>query len=225
MAVQQQVPAEVIATKRGAAQRGDERDTAPMVVIQPSRGPIALNLRDLWRYRDLLYILAWRDVKVRYKQTALGAAWAIIQPVVNMVIFTVIFGHVAHLPSGGVPYAVFTLAALLPWTYFAYVLTQSGESLVVNANMISKVYFPRLVLPVSAALAGLVDFGVAFIVFVGMMLFFHVHPGTGLLFLPLFLLLAIAAALSMGIWLSALNVKYRDVRYTLPFLMQVWLYA
>jgi lipopolysaccharide transport system permease protein len=203
----------------------DGGGAAPTVVIQPSRGLAALNLRDLWRYRDLLYILAWRDVKVRYKQTALGAAWAIIQPVVNMVIFTVIFGHVAHLPSNGVPYAVFTLAALLPWTYFSYVLTQSGESLVGNANMISKVYFPRLVLPVSAALAGLVDFAVAFIVLAGMMLFFHVHLGIGLLFLPFFLLLAIAAALSVGIWLSALNVKYRDVRYTLPFITQVWLYA
>jgi lipopolysaccharide transport system permease protein len=225
MAVQEHAPAARIAAAHRAADSGDQRYTAPTVVIQPSRGPVALNLRDLWRYRDLLYILAWRDVKVRYKQTALGAAWAIIQPVFNMIIFTVIFGHVAHLPSNGVPYAVFTLAALLPWTYFSYVLQQSGESLVENARMISKVYFPRLVLPISAALAGLVDFGVAFVVLVGMMLFLHVHPGIGLLFLPLFLLLAIAAALSAGIWLSALNVKYRDVRYTLPFLTQVWLYA
>src|SRR5438067_1500328 len=139
MAVQEQTPADLIAAERRATEGTDHGHTAPTVVIQPSRGPIALNLRDLWRYRDLLYILAWRDVKVRYKQTALGAAWAIIQPVVNMVIFTVIFGHLAHLPSSGVPYAVFTLTALLPWTYFSYVLAQSGESLVGNANMISKV--------------------------------------------------------------------------------------
>jgi len=195
------------------------------VVIRPSRGFVSLNLRDLWNYRDLLYILAWRDVKVRYKQTALGAGWAIIQPVFNMVIFTVIFGHVAHLPSDGVPYALFTLAALLPWTYFSYVLTNSGESLVENGRMISKVYFPRLVLPISAALAGLVDLAVAFVVYVVMMLFFHMHPGIGLLFLPFFILFGIAAGLSFGIWLSALNVKYRDVRYTIPFLTQVLLYA
>jgi len=195
------------------------------VVIRPSRGFVSLNLRDLWTYRDLLYILAWRDVKVRYKQTALGAGWAIIQPVFNMVIFTVIFGHVAHLPSDGVPYALFTLAALLPWTYFSYVLTNSGESLVENGRMISKVYFPWLVLPLSAALAGLVDLAVAFVVYVVMMLFFHRHPGIGLVFLPFFVLFGIAAGLSIGIWLSALNVKYRDVRYTIPFLTQVLLYA
>ena len=198
---------------------------ASTVVIQPSHGRVAINLHDLWRYRDLLYILAWRDVKVRYKQTALGAAWAIIQPVFNMFVFTIIFGHVAHLPSEGVPYALFTLTALLPWTYFAYVLMESGESLVENGRMISKVYFPRLVLPVSAALAGLVDFAVAFAVLIGLMLIYHVHPGMGVVLLPLFLLFAIAAGLAFGVWLSALNVKYRDVRYTLPFLTQVLLYA
>ena len=198
---------------------------APVTVIRPSRGLVALNLRDLWRYRDLLYILAWRDVKVRYKQTALGAAWAVIQPVFNMIIFTIIFGHLAHLPSEGVPYALFTLTALLPWNYFAYVLTQSGESLVANGNMISKVYFPRLVLPVAAALAGLVDLAVAGVVLVGMMLFYHVHPGIDIVFLPLFVLFGIVAGLAVGLWLSALNVKYRDVRYTIPFLVQVGLYV
>lgn len=223
MTAQEHVAAELVAGTQPSAQAGYR--TAPVVVIEPSHGLVKLNLRDLWRYRDLLYILAWRDVKVRYKQTALGAGWAIIQPVFNMIIFTLIFGHVAHLPSDGVPYAVFTLTALLPWTYFAYVLTQSGESLVENARMITKVYFPRLVLPVAAALAGLVDFVISFVVLVGLMLFFHVHPGVGVVFLPFFLLLAVVAGLSAGIWLSALNVKYRDVRYALPFLTQVWLYA
>lgn len=219
---------ERIAAGQVAAPRGDVVvgvAEAPVTVIQPSRGLVALNLRDLWRYRDLLYILAWRDVKVRYKQTALGAAWAIIQPVFNMVVFTVIFGRVAHLPSEGVPYALFTLAALLPWNYVAYVLTNAGESLVANGNMISKVYFPRLVLPVAAALAGLVDLAVASVVLAGLMLFYHVHPGVGIVALPLFVLFAVMAGLAAGLWLSALNVKYRDVRYTIPFLVQVGLYA
>ena len=207
------------------ARAGMDVAAPPVTIIRPSRGLVALNLRDLWRYRDLLYILAWRDVKVRYKQTALGAAWAIIQPVFNMIIFTVIFGHLAHLPSEGVPYALFTLTALLPWNYFAYVLAQSGESLVANGNMISKVYFPRLVLPVAAALAGLVDLAVAAVVLAGMMLYYHVHPGIGIVFLPLFVLFGIVAGLAVGLWLSALNVKYRDVRYTIPFLVQVGLYV
>lgn len=223
MITDERVGAGPIAISPGGA--ADSAAETLVMIIRPSRGLVALNLRDLWRYRDLLYILAWRDVKVRYKQTALGAGWAIIQPVSNMVIFTIIFGHIAHLPSDGAPYALFTLAALLPWTYFSYVLTNSGESLVENGRMISKVYFPRLVLPISAALAGLVDLAVAFVVYVVMMLFYHVHPGIGLLFLPLFVLFGIAAGLSLGIWLSALNVKYRDVRYTIPFLTQVLLYA
>jgi len=229
MVVDERIAAEPIPARRdsdSAPERmGMDAAEPPVTIIRPSRGLVALNLHDLWRYRDLLYILAWRDVKVRYKQTALGAGWAIIQPVFNMVIFTIIFGHIAHLPSDGVPYALFTLAALLPWTYFSYVLTNSGESLVENGRMISKVYFPRLVLPISAALAGLVDLAVAFVVYVVMMLFYHVHPGIGLLFLPFFVLFGIAAGLSLGIWLSALNVKYRDVRYTIPFLTQVLLYA
>lgn len=225
MTAREHTGADVLAATRPSTIESPRAGAAPTVVIQPSRGWVRLNLRDVWLYRDLLFILAWRDVKVRYKQTVLGAGWAIIQPVFNMIIFTLIFGHVAHLPSEGVPYAVFTLTALLPWTYFSYVLMQSGESLVENARMVTKVYFPRLVLPIAAALAGLVDFGVSFLVLIGLMLGFHVHPGVGLVFLPLFLLLAIAAGLSAGIWLSALNVKYRDVRYALPFLSQVWLYA
>jgi lipopolysaccharide transport system permease protein len=195
------------------------------VVIEPTRGWAALKFREIWRYRELLYFLTWRDIKVRYKQTALGVAWAIIQPVVDMVVFTLIFGHVAHLPSEGVPYPIFTFAALLPWTYFAYVMQQSGNSLVYNANMVSKVYFPRLALPISTGLAGLLDFAIAFVVLIGMMLFYHIHPGIQVLLLPLFLLLAIAVALGVGIWLAALNVEYRDVKYVLPLLTQVWLYA
>jgi lipopolysaccharide transport system permease protein len=195
------------------------------VVIEPSRGWAALKLREIWRYRELVYFLTWRDIKVRYKQTALGAAWAIIQPLVNMVIFTLIFGRVAHLPSDGVPYPIFTFAALLPWTYFAYVMQMSGNSLVMNTNMVSKVYFPRLALPISAGLAGLLDLAIGFVVLIGMMLFYHVHPGIQILLLPLFLLLAVATALGVGVWLSALNVEYRDVKYALPLLIQVWLYA
>jgi lipopolysaccharide transport system permease protein len=193
--------------------------------LEATHGWAALKLRELWRYRELMYFLMWRDIKVRYKQTALGAAWAVIQPIVSMIIFTIIFGRVAHLPSDGVPYPIFTFAALVPWNYFSYILQQSGNSLVNNANMISKVYFPRLIFPISSALAGLVDFFVAFGVLLIMMAFYHIGPGIRLLALPLFLLLAIATALGVGLWLSALNVKYRDVKFVLPFLTQVWLYA
>jgi lipopolysaccharide transport system permease protein len=194
-------------------------------VIQPTHGWASLHLAELWRYRELVFFLTWRDIRVRYKQTALGAAWAIVQPVVTMVIFTLVFGRVAHLPSAGVPYQVFTFAALLPWTYFSYVLQQSGNSLVANANMISKVYFPRLVLPLSTALAGLVDFSIALVVFGVMMAVYHVHVDLRVLTLPLFLLLAIVTSLGAGLWLSALSVKYRDVKYLLPFLTQVWLFG
>jgi lipopolysaccharide transport system permease protein len=173
----------------------------------------------------LIFFLTWRDIKVRYKQTALGAAWAIIQPLVTMIVFTLIFGRVAHLPSDGVPYPVFAFAALLPWTYFAYVLQQSGTSVITNANMISKIYFPRLVLPLSTVAAGLVDFAIAFGVFIAMMFVYDIHPGIRLIALPLFLLLAIITAIGVGLWLSALSVAYRDVKYAIPFLVQVWLYA
>lgn len=193
--------------------------------IVPSRGWTSLNLPELWRYRELIFFLTWRDIKVRYKQTALGAAWAVIQPLVTMIVFTLIFGRVAHLPSDGVPYPVFVFAALLPWTYFAYVLQQSGTSVLTNANMVSKVYFPRLVLPLSTVAAGLVDFVMAFGVFICMMFIYHVPPSVRLAALPLFLLLAIVTAMGVGLWLSALSVAYRDVKYAIPFLVQVWLYA
>jgi lipopolysaccharide transport system permease protein len=193
--------------------------------IGPARGWVPLRLDELWEYRELLYFLTWRDVKVRYKQTALGAAWAIIQPFVTMVAFSVFFGRLGNIPSDGVPYPIFSFAALVPWTYFAYSLSQASNSLVGSANLISKVYFPRLVVPISSVLSGAVDFAIAFVVLLGMMVFYGVTPTPAILLLPLFLLLALVTALGAGLWLSALNVEYRDVRYVLPFLVQVWLFA
>jgi len=193
--------------------------------IEPTRGWAPLKLGVLWHYRELLYFLAWRDIKVRYKQTALGAAWAIIQPVMTMVVFTVVFGRIAKVPTLGVPYPIFAYCGLLPWTFFAYALSQSSNSLVGSANLISKVYFPRLVVPIAAALSGLMDFVIAFVVLLGLMLWYHVLPTAAVLALPFFLLLTLVAALAVGIWLSAINVQYRDVRYTVPFLTQIWLYA
>lgn len=195
------------------------------VVIRPTKGWVPLNLRDLWVYRELLYFLVWRDIKVRYKQTVLGAAWAILQPFLTMVVFSVFFGRLAGVPSDGIPYPIFVYTALIPWQLFAHALTESGNSLVSNQQLITKVYFPRLVIPLSAVLAGLVDFGIAFIVLLGMMFFYGIFPTLAVLALPFFLLLAIATALSVGLWLSALNVEYRDVRYTLPFLTQFWMFA
>jgi len=202
-----------------------DTDLGPEVVIRPSKGLVPLNLRDLWAYRNLLYFLCWRDIKVRYKQTFLGASWALLQPVLNMIIFTVIFGNLAHLKSEGVPYPVFSYTALLPWTFFAYAMTQSANSLVNSAYLVSKVYLPRLIIPIASAMAGLVDFALAFLVLIGLMIYYHIAPTIALFLLPLFLLLAMLAALAVGIGLSALNVQYRDVRYVVPFLSQVWMYA
>jgi lipopolysaccharide transport system permease protein len=195
------------------------------LVIEPSRGWVTPNLRDLWRYRELLFFLTWRDVKVRYKQTALGAAWAVLQPLLTMLIFTVIFGHFAKVQTGSVPYPVFSYCGLLPWMFFAYALQQSSNSLVGSANLISKVYFPRLVIPIASTLSGIMDFAISFLVLLVLMAAYRVAPGPAIVTLPLFLLLALAAALAVGIWLSALNVQYRDVRYVVPFLTQIWLYA
>ena len=197
----------------------------PVIRIEPSRGWVSLKLRELWEYRELLYFFIWRDVKVRYKQTVLGAAWAIIQPLVTMVIFSVVFGQLARLPSDGLPYPIFAYTALLPWTFFASALGKSGASLVSSAHLISKVYFPRLIIPISAAVGGAVDFAIAFVILLGMMAFYGIFPTAAVLTLPLFLLLALATALGVGLWLSALNVRYRDVGYLIPFLVQVWLYA
>ncbi len=196
--------------------------------IAPSSGWHLARLSEIWKFRELLGILVWRDIKVRYKQTALGAAWAVLQPLLAMVIFTIFFGRLAgldqKLPSG-IPYPVFTYVALLPWQLFAYALNESGNSLVANRQLITKVYFPRLVIPLAAIGAGLVDFGIAFVVLLGMMVWYGILPSLlPLLALPLLVLFAVATALSVGLWLSALNVEYRDVRYTIPFLTQFWLF-
>jgi lipopolysaccharide transport system permease protein len=192
---------------------------------QPRTGWLAVDFAELWRYRELLIFQAVRDIKVRYKQTALGAAWAILQPVLTMVVFSIFFGSLAGVPSDGAPYPIFAFAALLPWQLFAYALMQSSNSLVDNANVLTKVYFPRLLLPLASVIAGLVDFAIACIVLIGMLLYYKIVPGWEILTLPLFTLLAIAAALAVGLWLSVLNVKYRDVRYTIPFLTQFWLFV
>lgn len=197
----------------------------PLVSIRPSKKWVALNLRDLWAYRDLLYFLTWRDVKVRYKQTALGAAWAIIQPLFTMLIFTLFFGKLAGIPSDGVPYPLFAFAALLPWTFFSNAVTNSGNSLVGSANLITKVYFPRLIIPAAAVGAGLVDFVVAFALLAALMIWYSVVPSTSVLLLPALLLLLTMLTLGVGMWLSALNVKYRDIRYALPFCIQLWMFA
>lgn len=197
----------------------------PVILIDAAPGWLSQNLRAVWQYRELLYFLVWRDVKVRYKQTVIGAGWAVLQPLLTMVVFSAVFGGFARIPSDGVPYPIFAYTALLPWNLFAGALSRSGASLVGSANLITKVYFPRLVVPLSAALAGLVDFAIAFVILLGMMVFYGVRPTWLVVSLPLFLLLALAAALGVGLWLAALNVRYRDVGYVIPFLMQIWMYA
>ncbi len=199
---------------------------APALVrIEPSRGWTALKLKEVWAYRELLYFLVWRDVKVRYKQTVLGAAWAILQPLMTMLVFTIFFGRLAKVGSDGLPYPIFSYAGLLPWTFFAQGLSQSSGSLVGSANLLKKVYFPRLVIPISAVLGGLVDFAISLAVLVGMMAYYRIWPSVTIIFLPLLLLLAVASALGVGIWLAALNVEYRDVRYVVPFFVQIWLFV
>lgn len=193
--------------------------------LAPAHGWAALKLRELWDYRDLLFFLTWRDIMVRYKQAALGIGWAVLQPLLTMVIFSVIFGELANLPSDGVPYPLFSFAALLPWQLFSGSMGRAGASLVGNANLLTKVYFPRLIIPLSALAAGLVDFGIAFVVLLGMMLYFGVAPTVNILWLPAFVLLALMTAFAVGIWLAALNVKYRDIQVTIPFLIQAWMFA
>ena len=196
--------------------------------IRPSRGWGLPDLGELWRYRELIYFLIWRDVKVRYKQTALGAAWAVIQPLATMGVFSVFFGNLAGVPSDGVPYPLFALAALVPWTFFSQGLIQSSNSLVGSQNLVSKVYFPRLAIPLAAVLAGLVDFLVAFALLLAALAFYQIVPGGSegrVIWLPLFLLLALVTSLGVGLWLSAWSVRYRDVRYLVPFLAQLWLLA
>jgi lipopolysaccharide transport system permease protein len=193
--------------------------------IAPSRGWVPLKLSELWEYRELLYFLIWRDIKVRYKQTVLGAAWAIIQPLFTMVVFSLFFGQLGKIPSDGIPYPIFSFAALVPWTFFANGLGQSSNSLVGSSNLITKVYFPRLVVPLAAVVSGIVDFALAFVVLLGMMLFFGIVPTLNVLWLPLLFLLALITSLGVGLWFSALNVEFRDVRYVVTFLTQLWLFA
>jgi len=193
--------------------------------IAPSRGWVPLRLGELWEYRELLYFLIWRDIKVRYKQTVLGAAWAIIQPLFTMIVFSLFFGQLGKMPSDGVPYPIFSFAALVPWTFFANGLSQSSNSLIGSSNLITKVYFPRLVVPLAAVLSGIVDFAVSFVVLLGMMFFFGIVPTLNFLWLPLLLLLAFITSLGIGLWFSALNVEFRDVRYLVTFVTQLWLFA
>jgi len=196
----------------------------PTVVIQATRGWASLRLGDLWEYRELLYFMVWRDVKVRYKQTALGIAWIVLQPVLSMVVFSLLFGGLLKVPSNGVPYPIFLYSALLPWNYFAGSLTRASTSLVSSSNLISKVYFPRLTIPLSGVLSGLVDFAVSFCVLIALMALYRIAPTPRVLLLPAFLALAMLTALGFGLWLSALNVQYRDVNYLVPFLVQIWMY-
>ena len=195
------------------------------IVLEPSSGWVSLQLRHVWEFRELLFFLVWRDIKVRYKQTVLGAAWAILQPVFTMVVFSVFFGHLARMPSDGLPYPVFSFAALVPWGFFSNGLVAAADSLVGNANLIKKVYFPRLIVPISAVLSGGVDFILAFIVLLCMMVGFHIWPSIHVLLLPFFFLLAFTTALGVGLWLSAMNVQFRDVRHTVGFLVQAWLFC
>ncbi len=198
----------------------------PHIIIEPINSwRRSLPWHELWAYRELLYFLIWRDVKVRYKQTLLGAVWAIIQPFFTMVVFTIFFGRLAKVPSDGIPYPIFSYAALLPWTFFANGLTQASNSLVRNANLITKVYFPRLIIPFGSVISGLLNFAIAFMVLVGMMFFYQIPLTLAILWLPMFVLLACITALGVALWLSALNVQYRDVGYVVPFLIQFWLFA
>lgn len=196
----------------------------PRTRREPSKGWAWPKLRELWEFRELLFFFAWRDIKVRYRQTVMGALWAIIQPFFTMVIFSLFFGRLANVPSDGVPYPVFSFAALVPWTFFANALAQASNSLVSNANMVKKIYFPRLALPIATVLAGVIDFAVAFIVLLGIMLYYGLVPTINIVWLPSFALLALVTSIGVSLWLSAMNVQFRDVRYTIPFLTQAWLF-
>jgi lipopolysaccharide transport system permease protein len=194
------------------------------IYLRPSKGLAALNLRDLWLYRELIYFMTWRDLKVRYKQTLLGAGWAILRPFLTMVVFSIFFGNLAKVPSDGIPYPIFAYTGLLPWELFATALNVASRSLVQNSNMITKVYFPRVILPLASILAGVVDFAIAFVILIGMMFYYHITPSQAVWTLPLYLLLTLVTALGVGLWLSAANVMYRDIGYVTPFMTQFWMY-
>jgi lipopolysaccharide transport system permease protein len=208
-----------------ASMGSHQTDAHVITRIQPARGWPRLGLREIYQYRELLFYLTWRDIKVRYKQTALGASWAILQPFLAMLIFSVFFGHLAHVGSDGVPYPIFCYAALVPWTFFAYGLTQAANAMIQSNVLITKIYCPRLIIPIAAVLSGAVDFVLAFVVLLGMMLYYGINPSVDVAFTPLFLLLTLIAALAAGFWLCALNVRYRDVRYVVPFLTQLWFFV
>ena len=202
-----------------------EKEEISVLLIKPSRGWALPQIRDIWAYRELLYFLVWRDLKVRYKQTVLGVLWAIIQPFFLMVIFSIFFGKLAKIPSEGIPYPIFAYTALLPWSYFAQSLNACSESLVGNSHLITKVYFPRLIIPISSVLSGLVNFGISFGILLAMMFYYHIIPTLTALLLPLLVLMTMATALGAGLWLSALNVQYRDIRYAKSFLVQFWFFV
>ena len=205
--------------------KGAQPNDAYRIRIEPSQGWVSLKLRELVEYRELLYFLVWRDVKVRYKQTILGVGWAIIQPFFTMVVFSIFFGRLAKMPSDGIPYPIFSYAALVPWTFFANGLNNASNSLVSGANLIRKVYFPRLAMPVATVLSGVIDFVLSFIMLLGMMLYYRIIPTANILWLPFLLMLALVTSLGVSLWLSAMNVQFRDVRYIIPFLTQFWLFA
>jgi len=196
-----------------------------VLVIEPKKGWIPVNFREIWKFRELLYFLAWRDIKVKYKQTAIGVIWAIIQPLLAMLIFSVLFGRFAGMPSDGAPYPVFVYIGLLPWNYFATVLGQSTNSVVGGSNLISKIYFPRLIIPASTAIAALLDFLIASVLLGFMMVYYGINPSAGILLVPFLIIITMMNALGFGLWFSALNVKYRDVQYAIPFLVQIWMFA
>lgn len=200
-------------------------DDSPVIIINPPAGWVHLELHELWQYRDLLYFLIWRDIKIRYKQTVIGATWAIIQPLLTMVVFTVLFGRLARVSSEGIPYPIFAYSALVPWTYFTHALNKSIDSIVNQKALITEVYFPRLILPIAAALAGLVDFVIAFLILLILMFYYSLVPTLAIFTLPLFILLVIATSLGIGLWLAALNVEYRDISNAVPFFIQLWLFA
>jgi lipopolysaccharide transport system permease protein len=221
----QPAPSDAVMDERPHRQRESVPVFSNVIRIRPARGWAALKLRELWEYRELLYFLTWRDIKVRYKQTALGAAWAVIQPFFTMIVFSLFFGKLAQIPSDGVPYPIFAFAALVPWTFFANGLSMSSNSLVVSANLIRRVYFPRLAIPIASVMSGMVDFFIAFGVLLLMMLYFGVMPTMNVIVLPFLFLLAVVTSLGVGLWLSSLNVLFRDVRYTVPFVTQFWMFA
>jgi lipopolysaccharide transport system permease protein len=202
-----------------------QKEATPVIYLKPSKGWLSVDFNELWHYRELIYFLTWRDIKVRYKQAVLGIAWALLQPVLTVLIFTVVFGILLETPSQGLPYPLFAISALLPWQLFANALQRSSISLVGNANLITKIYFPRLAIPLSSVMAALVDFGVSFLVLIGMMVYYRYMPGWNMLWLPVIILFALLTALAVGLWLSAINVQYRDVQHMVPFIVQVWMYA